>query len=257
MNRQIEIEKLAAETTSDPRWLLLVAKDKGSDGKFFYSVKTTGVYCRPSCAARLAHPGNVRFYTTTAAAENAGFRACKRCKPAGLSLTEANTAKIEKVCRLIERSEKTPSLEKLAKHAGMSVFHLHRTFKAITGLTPSGYGAAHRTRRVRKTLGKSQSVTDAIYDAGFNSNSRFYESANEALGMTLRQASATAVQKPSFTSRSRSVRSAPSWWPRASAAFVLSSWVMIRSCWHAICKTNFSRQNSLATRAATRIWSPR
>jgi len=133
MNRQIEIEKLAAETTSDPRWLLLVARDKESDGKFFYSVKTTGVYCRPSCAARLARPENVRFYGTTAAAEKAGFRACKRCKPAGLSLTEANTAKIEKVCRLIERSEETPSLEKLAKHAGMSVFHLHRTFKAITG----------------------------------------------------------------------------------------------------------------------------
>jgi AraC family transcriptional regulator of adaptative response/methylated-DNA-[protein]-cysteine methyltransferase len=150
MSRQIELEKLAAETTSDPRWLLLVARDKGSDGKFFYSVKTTGVYCRPSCAARLARPENVRFYTTTAAAEKAGFRACKRCKPAGLSLTEANTAKIEKVCRLIERSAETPSLEKLAKHAGMSAFHLHRIFKAITGLTPSGYGAAHRTKRVRK-----------------------------------------------------------------------------------------------------------
>lgn len=99
-------------------------------------------------------------------------------------LTEANTAKIERVCRLIERSEETPSLEKLAKYAGMSVFHLHRTFKAVTGLTPSGYGAAQRTKRVRETLGNSQSVTDAIYDAGFNSNSRFYESANEALGMT-------------------------------------------------------------------------
>jgi AraC family transcriptional regulator of adaptative response/methylated-DNA-[protein]-cysteine methyltransferase len=172
MSRQIEIEKLAAETTSDPRWPLLVARDKESDGKFFYSVKTTGVYCRPSCAARLARPENVRFYGTTAAAEKAGFRACKRCKPAGLSLTEANTAKIEKVCRLIERSEETPSLEKLAKDVGMSVFHLHRTFKAITGLTPSDYGAAHRTKRVRKNLGKSQSVTDAIYDAGFNSNTK-------------------------------------------------------------------------------------
>jgi AraC family transcriptional regulator of adaptative response/methylated-DNA-[protein]-cysteine methyltransferase len=184
MTKQMENEKLAAETTSDPRWLSLVSRDKEFDGKFFYSVKTTGVYCRPSCAARLARPENVGFYTTIAEAEKAGFRPCKRCKPAGLSLTEANTAKIEKVCRLIERSEVTPSLEKLAKHAGMSVFHLHRTFKAITGLTPSGYGAARRTKRVRNTLGKSQSVTDAIYDAGFNSNSRFYENANEVLGMT-------------------------------------------------------------------------
>src|SRR5260370_27130261 len=153
MNRQMEIDKFAAETTNDPRWLLLVGRDKESDGKFFYSVKTTGVYCRPSCAARLARPENVRFYTTTAAAENAGFRACKRCKPAGLSLTEANTARIEKVCRLIERSEETPSLEKLAKHAGMRVFHLHRTFKAITGLLPSGYVAAHERKHVAKRLG--------------------------------------------------------------------------------------------------------
>jgi AraC family transcriptional regulator of adaptative response/methylated-DNA-[protein]-cysteine methyltransferase len=180
----MEKEKLTAEITSDPRWLSIVARDKEFDGKFFYSVKTTGVYCRPSCGARLARPENVRFYKTTEAAEKAGFRACKRCKPAGLSLTEANTARIEKVCRLIERSEEMPSLEKLSKHAGMSIFHFHRTFKAVTGLTPSGYGAAQRTKRVRKTLGKSLSVTDAIYDAGFNSNSRFYESANEVLGMT-------------------------------------------------------------------------
>lgn len=184
MTKRLEIERLAADTLSDPRWLSVVSRDKEADGDFFYSVRTTGVYCRPSCAARLARPENVRFYATTAEAEKAGFRACKRCKPSGLSLTEANTAKIEKVCRLIERSEETPSLEKLSKHAGMSVFHLHRTFKAITGLTPSEYGAAHRTKRVRKTLSKSQSVTEAIYDAGFNSNSRFYQSANEALGMT-------------------------------------------------------------------------
>jgi AraC family transcriptional regulator of adaptative response/methylated-DNA-[protein]-cysteine methyltransferase len=180
----MENEKLAAETMSDPRWLSVVGREKESDEKFYYSVKTTGVYCRPSCAARLARPENVRFYTTTAAAEKAGFRPCKRCKPVGLSLTETNTAKIEKVCRLIERSDETPSLEQLARHSGMSVFHLHRTFKTITGLTPNGYGAAHRSKRVRRTLGKSHSVTDAIYDAGFNSNSRFYESANEVLGMT-------------------------------------------------------------------------
>ncbi|NYF80607.1 bifunctional DNA-binding transcriptional regulator/O6-methylguanine-DNA methyltransferase Ada [Granulicella arctica] len=187
MTKQIQNEKLAAEITSDPRWQSIVARNKESDGKFFYSVRSTGVYCRPACGARLARPENVQFFATTEAAEKAGFRACKRCKrckPAGLSLTKANTAKIEKVCRLIERCDETPSLEKLAECAGMSIFHLHRTFKAVTGLTPNGYRAAQRTKRVRETLGKSQSVTDAIYDAGFNSNSRFYESANESLGMT-------------------------------------------------------------------------
>jgi AraC family transcriptional regulator of adaptative response/methylated-DNA-[protein]-cysteine methyltransferase len=126
----------------------------------------------------------VRFHASTTDAERAGFRACKRCKPTGLSLTSANTAKIEKVCRLIERSEETPSLERLAEYAGISVFHFHRTFKAVTGLTPGAYGAARLKKRVRATLGKKQSVTDAIYDAGFNSNSRFYENSNEVLGMT-------------------------------------------------------------------------
>lgn len=184
MNKLTEIEKLAAATISDPRWQSIVAREKDADGKFFYSVGTTGVYCRPYCAARLPRPENVRFHASTADAEKAGFRACKRCKPTGLSLTAANTAKIEKVCRLIERSEEIPSLERLAQYAGISVFHFHRTFKAVTGLTPSAYGAAHRKKRVRATLGKKQSVTDAIYDAGFNSNSRFYENSDEVLGMT-------------------------------------------------------------------------
>lgn len=182
--KQAQLEQLAADTTSDPRWRSVVNRDSRLDGEFVYSVKTTGVYCRPSCGARLARPENMRFHATTAAAEAAGFRPCKRCNPAGLSLNEANSAKIEKVCRLIERSETVPSLEKLAKHANMSVFHFHRTFKAITGLTPNDYGAARRTQRVRKTLANSPSVTNAIYDAGFNSNSRFYENAHHTLGMT-------------------------------------------------------------------------
>jgi AraC family transcriptional regulator, regulatory protein of adaptative response / methylated-DNA-[protein]-cysteine methyltransferase len=129
METLTKIEKLAAATTSDPRWQSIVARDKDADGKFFYSVGTTGVYCRPSCAARLPRPENVRFHGSTAEAEQAGFRACKRCKPTGLSLTAANTAKIEKVCRLIERSEEIPSLERLAQYAGISVFHFHRTFR--------------------------------------------------------------------------------------------------------------------------------
>jgi AraC family transcriptional regulator of adaptative response/methylated-DNA-[protein]-cysteine methyltransferase len=184
MAKSVETEKLASSTANDPRWMSVVARDKAADGNFYYSVKTTGVYCRPSCAARLARPENVQFHLTAAEAEKAGFRACKRCKPAGLSPTEENAAKIAKVCRLIESSVESPSLEELAKHANMSVFHLHRTFKAVTGLTPSGYGAAHRSKRVRTTLGKSQSVTEAIYAAGFNSNSRFYETSNAVLGMT-------------------------------------------------------------------------
>jgi AraC family transcriptional regulator of adaptative response/methylated-DNA-[protein]-cysteine methyltransferase len=175
---------LAKATLNDPRWASIVARDGRADSTFYYSVKTTGVYCRPSCAARLALPENVRFHSTCEEAERAGFRPCKRCKPTEPSLSEQNAARIAQVCRLIERAEESPSLRKLAQHAGMSVFHLHRTFKSVTGLTPKGYAVAHRGNRVRAALDQSHSVTEAIYDAGFNSNGRFYETSNEVLGMT-------------------------------------------------------------------------
>jgi AraC family transcriptional regulator of adaptative response/methylated-DNA-[protein]-cysteine methyltransferase len=184
MARRENVKELADATTSDKRWSFIVARDKAADGKFYYSVATTGVYCRPSCGARLARPENVRFYASVAEAEKAGFRACRRCKPNGLSIAQRNAAKIGKVCRVIERSEEIPPLEALADYANMSTFHFHRTFKAVTGLTPREYGVAHRTTRVRKALAKSKSVTAAIYEAGFSSNSRFYETSNEVLGMT-------------------------------------------------------------------------
>jgi AraC family transcriptional regulator of adaptative response/methylated-DNA-[protein]-cysteine methyltransferase len=184
MKRSLEIEKQAAATTADPRWTSVVARDKKSDGDFYYSVKTTGVYCRPSCGARLARPENVQFHKTTDDAEKAGFRPCKRCMPSGLSLTEKNSAKIAKACRMIEASEDPIPLERLSKAAGMSPYHFHRTFKTATGLTPADYAKAHRSERVRKTLSGGRSVTDAIYGAGYGSSSRFYESSNEVLGMT-------------------------------------------------------------------------
>lgn len=184
MRSLVTIEKLVSATTSDPRWKAVLERDKTADGAFFYSVRTTGVFCRPSCAARVARPENIEFHETIEDAEKAGFRACKRCKPGGLSLSEQNAATIAKLCRLIEKSEAPPSLDMLAKFAGMSVFHLHRTFKAATGLTPSEYAAAHRASRLREKLNKTRTVTDAIYAAGFNSDSRFYEASDKVLGMT-------------------------------------------------------------------------
>jgi AraC family transcriptional regulator of adaptative response/methylated-DNA-[protein]-cysteine methyltransferase len=175
-------DKIAESITHDPRWAKLVARDREAD--FFYSVKSTGVYCRPSCAARMARPENVRFHQSCSDAEQAGFRPCKRCKPNQRSLQENLSAKIAGVCRLIERSEHVPALKQLAGHAGLSLFHFHRAFKAATGLTPRQYAAAHRAKRVRATLKRSKSVTNAIYDAGFNSSGRFYEAANTVLGMT-------------------------------------------------------------------------
>jgi AraC family transcriptional regulator, regulatory protein of adaptative response / methylated-DNA-[protein]-cysteine methyltransferase len=184
MNMTAKNAQRAATAENDPRWASVVARDPGADGTFYYSVKTTGVYCRPSCAARLARPENIRFHTTCADAEQAGFRPCKRCKPNQPSLVEQHAAKVTQACRLIEESEDVPSLEELANHAGVSTYHFHRVFKAITGLTPREYAAAHRAKRVRNELGRSGTVTEAIFDAGYNSNGRFYEKSNQILGMT-------------------------------------------------------------------------
>ena len=184
MNMIAKNAQRAAATENDPRWASVVARDPGADGTFYYSVKTTGVYCRPSCAARLARLENIRFHTTRADAEKAGFRPCKRCKPDQPSLVEQHTAKVTEACRLIEESEDVPSLEELANHAGVSTYHFHRVFKAITGLTPREYAAAHRAKRVRNELGRRGTVTEAIFDAGYNSSGRFYEKSNQLLGMT-------------------------------------------------------------------------
>lgn len=172
-------------TEQDPRWKAVVNRDSAFDDQFFYAVKSTGVYCRPSCAARLAKPENVSFYDTPAAAEGAGFRPCKRCKPNEPRLAKQNAEKIAAVCRIIEASDEIPSLSELAKEAGLSDYHFHRLFKAITGVTPRAYAVAHRARKVRDELSRKEgSVTQAIYDAGFHSGGRFYESSNEVLGMT-------------------------------------------------------------------------
>ncbi len=179
--------QLAAKTVNDPRWADVAARNAEADGKFYYAVKTTGVYCRPSCAARPARPENVDFYATREEAENAGFRPCKRCQPDRPALAEQFAAKVTQACRIVEESETTPALEDLARQVGMSTYHFHRVFKQITGLTPRQYAAAQLEKRVRDKLGRAgtgTTVTDAIFNAGYGSNSRFYEKSNKILGMT-------------------------------------------------------------------------
>jgi AraC family transcriptional regulator of adaptative response/methylated-DNA-[protein]-cysteine methyltransferase len=184
MNTAANKEILATATMNDPRWASVVARDPAVDGKFVYSVRTTGVYCRPSCAARPARPENLQFHASCADAERAGFRPCKRCRPGQPSLVEQRAAKVAAICKVIEQAETVPSLKELAAHAGMSTYHFHRVFKAATGVTPKAYATAHRASRVRKALDRSGTVTDAIYGAGYNSGGRFYEKSNEVLGMT-------------------------------------------------------------------------
>jgi AraC family transcriptional regulator, regulatory protein of adaptative response / methylated-DNA-[protein]-cysteine methyltransferase len=168
----------------DPRWARIVARDKTADGHLWYSVVTTGVYCRPSCPSRAANAKNVQLHDSLEGAKATGFRPCKRCNPDGLSADAENVALVAKVCRIIEESEEEPSLEELSKAAGRSPSYFHRMFKAITGVTPKEYATAHRAAKVRHGLASGSSVTEAIYDAGFNSSGRFYEKSTDMLGMT-------------------------------------------------------------------------
>jgi AraC family transcriptional regulator of adaptative response/methylated-DNA-[protein]-cysteine methyltransferase len=168
--------------TNDQRWNAVVRKDPAADTKFFYSVRSTGVYCRPTCAARLPNRENVEFHSTSKHAERAGFRPCKRCKPNDLSANH-HAAAITNACKLITDSSETPDITALATAANMSPSHFHRTFKSFTGLTPKSYAAAHRAERVRKQLARSRTVTSAIYNSGFNSNAPFYANSKKLLGM--------------------------------------------------------------------------
>jgi AraC family transcriptional regulator, regulatory protein of adaptative response / methylated-DNA-[protein]-cysteine methyltransferase len=175
----------ASRTKRNQRWAAVVARDPAFEGKFVYAVKTTGIYCRPTCPSRLAKAKNVEFYLTCQEAESADFRACQRCRPNEASPTDQHGAVIAEACRRIEDADTLPTLTGLAAALGMSPYYFHRLFKSVTGLSPKAYGAAHRARRVRQQLSEGKnSVTEVIYGAGFNSNSRFYETSNDMLGMT-------------------------------------------------------------------------
>ena len=178
------METTPTSVSEDPRWARIVARDSAADGQFWYSVLTTGVYCRPSCPSRTAKPDNVQLHESLDRAKATGFRACRRCNPDGAARHTRNAALVAKACRMIEQGEKQPSLEDVAKSVGLSQGHFHRVFKAAMGLTPKGYAAAFRARKVREGLLSGNSVTEAIYDAGFNSSGRFYEKSTELLGMT-------------------------------------------------------------------------
>ncbi|WP_439615861.1 bifunctional DNA-binding transcriptional regulator/O6-methylguanine-DNA methyltransferase Ada [Shinella sp.] len=168
----------------DPRWARIVVRDKAADGRLWYSVATTGVYCRPSCPSRRANPRNVMLHDTLESARATGFRPCQRCNPEGPSLESENAALVARACRIIEDSEEEPALEALAEAVGRSAGYFHRMFKTATGLTPKAYAAADRAKKVREGLETGNSVTAAIYDAGFNSSGRFYEKSTGMLGMT-------------------------------------------------------------------------
>lgn len=185
------------DTTSvehDPRWARVLARDASADGQFVYAVKTTGVYCQPSSPSRLPRPENVEFFDTPADAEAAGYRPSRRASPDQTTVRAQQAALVAQACHRIEAADTPPTLEALAQGAGLSPYHFHRLFKSVTGLTPKAYADAHRARKLRAQLGRGSSVTEAIYDAGFNASSRFYEASDNVLGMTASRYRAGGVQ---------------------------------------------------------------
>ena len=170
--------------TDAERWQAVRDRDPAADGHFLYSVASTGVYCRPSCAARAPRRENVAFHRDAAAAERAGFRPCRRCRPNEAPRAAREAALVADACRVIEAADAPPDLATLAAAAGISPAHFHRLFRRIAGVTPRAYAAGARQRRVQDGLGAASSVTAAIYDSGFNSSGRFYEAAPAMLGMT-------------------------------------------------------------------------
>jgi AraC family transcriptional regulator, regulatory protein of adaptative response / methylated-DNA-[protein]-cysteine methyltransferase len=180
----MKIETIAEPYASiEARWAAVQRRDPQADGVFYYSVRSTGVYCRPSCGARTPSRGNVAFHASCMEAEAAGFRACLRCKPGQPSISERQAAAVATACRLIDACDATPDFDAIARAVGMSRFHFQRVFKLHAGVTPKAYAAARRAERVRDALGQGAQVTESLYAAGFNSSSRFYAGAGRMLGM--------------------------------------------------------------------------
>jgi AraC family transcriptional regulator, regulatory protein of adaptative response / methylated-DNA-[protein]-cysteine methyltransferase len=184
MTETREPDTARAPARDEERWQAVKRRDSALDGKFVFAVRTTGIYCRPSCASRPAKRENVSFFPTSAEAEKAGYRACKRCRPHQLGAPDPQIQAVKRACERIETAEEAPKLAELAASAGLSPYHFHRVFKAITGVTPKAYAAETRARRAAVKLRTAETVTEAIYDAGFNSSSRFYENTDARLGMT-------------------------------------------------------------------------
>jgi len=187
-----------AARPNEKRWHAVQTRDRGADGAFVYAVRSTGIYCRPSCPSRKPRREQVEFFPLPEAAEQRGFRACLRCRPRLVRLRDPRTASVARVCREIEAqidadggksadgnvSEARMTLSTLSSTAGMSAYQLERAFRSVMGISPRQYADARRMRRLKSRLRKGDDVTTALYDAGFGSSSRLYERAPTQLGMT-------------------------------------------------------------------------
>jgi AraC family transcriptional regulator of adaptative response/methylated-DNA-[protein]-cysteine methyltransferase len=169
----------------DVYWQSVLAKDAAFNGIFVYGVRSTGIYCKPTCPSRRPRREQVAFFASSTEAETNGFRACLRCKPQESVAIDPRVEMVLRVCQAIESQEEgVVSLDALGAELGLSPHHLQRTFKSVTGITPRQYGAAHRLKQFKSRIKEGEDVTTAMYDAGFGSSSRLYEKASERLGMT-------------------------------------------------------------------------
>lgn len=169
-------------SSQNQKWTMVLARDLAADGDFVYAVKSTGIFCRPTCPSRRPRREQVEFFDSSAEAQQAGYRPCRRCTP---EQSNAQTETIKDACRYIERNlDETLHLAEMAQHAGLSPFHFQRLFKRALGITPRQYQQARRAEKFKTSLHGASSVTDAIYDAGYSSSSRAYETSTSHLGMT-------------------------------------------------------------------------
>src|SRR5579859_2843729 len=185
----MELEMVKSSNISPQQgWQAVATRDRNFDGQLFYGVRSTGIYCRPSCPSRRPRRENVEFYFSCDSAEQAGFRACRRCRPREQKFSERDAALVERVCRHIsDNLEGTLTLDVLSAQLGISVFQLHRAFKRVMGISPREYADARRLAVLKTALRYGAPVTDAIYQAGYGSSSRVYERAHQQLGMTPRE----------------------------------------------------------------------
>ncbi|KPX91991.1 ADA regulatory protein [Pseudomonas amygdali pv. mori] len=178
-NMKGTLKTRAPRTEEDPRWEILLNRRSGAGADFVYGVLTTGIYCKPGSPSKLPRPENVVFFSSASEAEAAGFRLSRRSGSDQQSVDLKHASAVSEACRLIDACDSMPNLAALAEKVGMSSFHFHRTFKKLTGLTPKAYSVASLRSRVKVQLSHDVTITSALYEAGFNSNSRFYEASEK------------------------------------------------------------------------------
>src|SRR6266511_3522111 len=176
-------KRTGAYTNEDTRWQAVLARDPAADGLFYYAVRSTGIYCRPTCPARRPRRDRAAFFDAPSDAERAGFRPCRRCRPNEVSVQQQALARIQDLLDAADDDARTPTLAALGTAVGLSPFHLQRVFKRATGLSPRQYVAARRTERLKTQLRRGASVTEALYGAGYGSSRALYAAVDKELAM--------------------------------------------------------------------------